>query len=194
MCKVYRLFTRQNLEGSGDATRVARRNREPRLGGGIISSARRAGIWIFTLCWLIAFSTKPPVRAAQAAQDDGAALPQLSAAPALSTEGYFVLDWSAPADTPLILQQANSADFRAPLERPLAAAGSLTLTGFADGLYYFRAGPAGGPWSETVTVEIRHHPLGRALGFFSLGLALFTILGLTILLGHRREVEDGNAV
>jgi hypothetical protein len=106
----------------------------------------------------------------------------------VSTEGYFVLAWSSdPAShEPLELQEADSADFARPTALEIAPTGSITLTGYADGRYFFRAGRAGN-WSDTLQVEVRHHALSRAFAFFALGLLLFAILVTVILRGSKLQ-------
>lgn len=113
----------------------------------------------------------------------------------LSSEGYFVLSWDAGAeDGQYVLQQALTPDFRETLDRPIAGAGRLTVTGLGDDRYYYRVGDPQGGWSNTIEVTVAHHPLSRAFAFFSLGLALFAVLIFTILSGHRqtRSETDGS--
>lgn len=112
---------------------------------------------------------------------------QLSIDTAVGTEGYFVLSWSVPqsADNP-VLQQSADGSFDSPKEYPIDSGGSMTLSGFPDGQYHFRAGTPGN-WSDNVTITISHHSLGRALGFFFLGLSLFIVLAVTIVKGNHQH-------
>lgn len=87
---------------------------------------------------------------------------------------------------PLVLQQATTADFRAPSATPVEASGSLTLTGFKDGLYYFRVG-ADGQWSAVQEVRVAHHSLSKALIWFAVGALLFVVLAITILSASRER-------
>ena len=63
-------------------------------------------------------------------------------------------------------------------------------SGQPDGDYYYRiralheAGPS--PWSEAVHVEVRHHPLSRALTFLLLGAVVFLATLVLILHGETR--------
>lgn len=95
-----------------------------------------------------------------------------------------MLSWNLGEQNDAVLQQALSTQFSDAIERSIPAAGSVTLSGLDDGTYYFRAGTSDA-WSNTITVDVEHHSLGRALGFFSLGLVLFIILISTIVLGNR---------
>ena len=106
----------------------------------------------------------------------------------VASEGYMVLTWDladAGQDADFVLQRARTPDFADPIDRSIPTAGSVTITGLEDGTYHFRAGSPIAGWSPTVAVEVRHHALGRAFGFFSLGLVLFAILMATIFIGHR---------
>lgn len=105
----------------------------------------------------------------------------------LSAEGYFVLTWSSQAADPLVLEQAGAEDFRAAVAREVPASGNLTITGLADGRYFFRVGDGSGRWSEPIEITVRHHALPRALFFFGMGLLLFLVLCFTILTGSRRD-------
>ena len=131
-------------------------------------------------------SATSPVRAAEST---------LNVDTPLSSEGYFVLSWDTGGDgEQYVLQQALTPDFRETLDRPVAGAGSLTITGLADDSYYYRIGDTQRGWSNTVQVTVAHHSLGRAFAFFSLGLVLFAVLIFTILSGYRqtRSEADGS--
>jgi hypothetical protein len=108
----------------------------------------------------------------------------------LSSEGYFVLSWQIDgSEGQALLQESGSADFPQFKEMAIPATGSMTLTGYTDGDYYFRAGTPGN-WSTSVLVTVQHHALSRALAFFSLGLLLFVVLVVVILRGRKlQEVQ-----
>lgn len=117
----------------------------------------------------------------------------LSANTDVAIEGYFVLSWELPADdnAGYELQQADNPGFRNATSTVIPASGDITLSGFPDGDYYFRAGinsGNGGNWTETVNVTVAHPSLARALLFFLLGLALFIVLVTTIIMGNYRHV------
>lgn len=115
---------------------------------------------------------------------------RLQASTELSTEGYLVLSWdAAPAPASLILEQSQRADFSNSARRELGEARATTLTGLADGDYYFRLVGASGPLSEPVHVQVAHHSLTRAASFFFLGACLFGLLIVVIVSGNR-EASD----
>lgn len=133
----------------------------------------------FCLSWLILLATNNSAWAAENLT--------LSASTSLSNEGYFVLDWQT--DSPvedLILEQATDQAFSNPLGRSLAGASAATITGLNDGTYYFRLTDHNSNLSNTVSVTVSHHSLGRAGSFFLLGLALFSVLIIVILKGNRQ--------
>lgn len=117
----------------------------------------------------------------------------------LSREGYFVLSWTLndrilneSASPGPVLQQASAADFSNSLTIPVPASGSLTLTGFSDGLYYFRVG-SDGQWSPVREVQVAHHDLSAAFTWFATGAALFLVLVGVILLGAVRNDRQEKA-
>ena len=123
--------------------------------------------------------------------------PFLQAAPLLgsdltiSSEGYFVLSWESPEPAiDLRLQQSSTPEFTAGLEEwSVTGATQFTQSGLINGDYYFRLIDSTG-FSNTVHVQVAHHSLVRAGLFFSLGAALFGVLVLTLILGHRSLREN----
>jgi len=111
----------------------------------------------------------------------------------VSNEGYFVLSWQSSKSTeaPAQLLQSDSSDFSDALIKNVPAEGSVTLTGFDDGNYYFRL-DHGETSSDVVIVEVAHHALSKALLFFFGGLVLFLVLGATIFIGHRSSRSDAS--
>lgn len=116
-----------------------------------------------------------------------AATPTLFADTEVAREGYFVLHWTpqSTATADLTLQQSLSPDFRDPESWAVAGAGQFTQSGLDNGVYYFRLRDTEGD-SNTVSVEVQHHSLGRALFFFLTGLFLFLVLLGVIVVGQRR--------
>ncbi len=110
----------------------------------------------------------------------------------LSREGYFVLNWSSDASyTKLLLQQSDSAEFSAPTIKNISGDESITITGLADGQYYFRLVTGDFIVSNALSVRVEHHSMVRALSFFLLGFLLFAVLLLSIYRGHRmQEASD----
>jgi len=98
-----------------------------------------------------------------------------------------VLNWQTPSpESSLTLEQATSSDFADPIVREIAGEGAATITGLTDGNYFFRLVEDDSVLSNTVQVSVIHHSLNRALGFFLLGLSLFSILIATILYGNKK--------
>jgi len=149
-----------------------------------IHCTQRATGKIVAICWLMLLSAASHARAGE---------PTLNVDSPVSSEGYILLSWDTGSDGQYLLQRALTPDFRETLDRSIAGAGSLTITGLTDNRYYFRVGDPQGGWSNPVEVTVAHHSLGRAFAFFSLGLVPFAVLVFTIISGHRqtRSEMDG---
>lgn len=148
-------------------------------GRGFIRSLLARALHWQNLIWLLLLATTFPSWAAENTS--------LSASTELSNEGYFVLNWQTPSpDATLIIEQASSSDFVNPVIREIAGEGAATITGLTDGNYFFRLVDENNVLSNTVQVSVAHHSLGRAAGFFLLGLILFSILVITILRGNKQ--------
>ena len=138
---------------------------------------------------VLAVCLSPPVAAAEA----GPAL-RLEVRDLAASAGYFQLRWEGGGDT-IALQQATDEAFDEPRQWLIAGRSSKALTGLPDGVYHYRAGALDdsgevASWGEPVTVEIEHHPLSRAFGFFAAGCALFVTL-VAVILRNRRIEEAG---
>lgn len=117
----------------------------------------------------------------------------------LSSEGYFVLTWDlaapvanhfAPNDELALLQADNSEMQDAVLRQKLPLQGAITLSGLDNGNFYFRVDApslSNNASSNVVQVEVKHHSLNKAFAFFTVGLMLFCILGVSIFIGHRNS-------
>lgn len=111
----------------------------------------------------------------------------LTASAEVSNEGYFVLNWDTSlSDSPLVLEQSTSPAFDSVITREVAAAGATTITGLADGEYYFRLRSEDRVLSDPVMITVEHHSLARAGTFFLIGACLFGLLITTIFTGNRR--------
>lgn len=101
------------------------------------------------------------------------AQPVLQTDTTLATAGYFRLTWPG-ASGEFELQQAGTDDFQ---DARLIYQGPDTasvVSGLPDGDYFYRVRQRGETrWSETLHIEVRHHPLNRAFGFFLLGAVMF---------------------
>jgi hypothetical protein len=101
-------------------------------------------------------------------------LPQLESDTPLSTAGYFQLTWQSEQLGSFELQQALNADFSDALTLYTGHDTATVLSGLADGIFFYRVRHENETnWSQTVKVEVQHHPLTRAFGFFTLGAVMF---------------------
>ncbi len=134
-----------------------------------------------SIFWLLVVTASAPTRAAEAT---------LAASTDVSNEGYFVLNWDTQdVDSPVVLQQASSTDFDNTIDRSISATGAVTITGLADGDYFFRIISDNQSLTAPVQVSVQHHSLARAGSFFLLGFVLFSLLVFMILNGNRRTVS-----
>ncbi len=119
------------------------------------------------------------------------AAPSLETDTPLATAGYYQLQWDGTGATDHELQESPRADFSDPVTLYRGSDRATMLTGRPDGEYHYRLralhedGP--GPWSNTLRVEVRHHPLSRALLFFAMGALVFLATLAAILAGNRRR-------
>ncbi|MBD3617962.1 MAG: fibronectin type III domain-containing protein [Chromatiales bacterium] len=117
----------------------------------------------------------------------GAQAPRLESDSAVATAGYYRLSWQGEAGR-FLLEEATRADFADARVLYQGADLATLRSGQPDGDYYYRiralheAGPS--PWSEAVHVEVRHHPLSRALTFLLLGAIVFLATLVLILRGE----------
>lgn len=130
------------------------------------------------MTWLILYATRPTVWAAETS---------LSSDTPVSSEGYFVLSWDSESNANVRLQQATNSNFIETSEQELPPRGSLTVTGLRDGEYFFRIQRDSATLAGPILVSVQHHSITRALGFFGLGLLLFSALVVTIIIGHRHQ-------
>lgn len=176
---------------------------------------RALGGWALTLLLgasLLVFSGQL-VTAAQAAE-----LFKLQG-PERSREGYFQLEVDGlDDDQAFVIELSTSEDFSSidATFSPLGSFRQLSLSGFDDGTYYFRArlGSNGevdkrvetehdeladesseqgeeDTYSNVVRVDVEHYPLWQALGLFALGALLFIALITVLLRLHWRSRSGG---
>lgn len=108
----------------------------------------------------------------------------------LATAGYFQLSWQASASSPSYrLQQSADSDFSNAQTIYQGTDTASVLSGLSDGRYYFRVLDHLGTPSNIVTVQVKHHSLSKAFGFFALGACMFVIL-LVVLLTASRQKES----
>ena len=124
------------------------------------------------------------------------AAPELNSDTEYSTAGYFQLSWSAPSSTMaaadrFLLQQAENPDFNDAKTLYQGPDRASLISGLADRTYYYRVRLHDATdWSETLAVEVKHHALSRAFGFFILGAIMFLITTFVLLKGANARSEN----
>lgn len=117
--------------------------------------------------------------------------PDLAADTEVSDTGYYRLSWTAPDDGgPVTVQESETADFAGAdtiYEGPDAA---TVVSGRLDGAYYYRIRAGRGPWSDPVTVTVRHHSLAQAFSILGLGAVVFLATAALVVGGHRRHRRE----
>lgn len=106
-----------------------------------------------------------------------------------STDGSFQLRWEA--DEAVRLVESRTEDFAASRTLYAGADTARVISGKVDGQWYYRLEADSGSRvvGEPIVVTVRHHPLGRAFAFFTLGAVVFVAtLGL-IVFGSRDRNE-----
>jgi len=92
----------------------------------------------------------------------------------------------------LHIEQSSTADFtEVAASFPLLGDfKQITLTGFADGRYWFRVrgeDTNGTHWySAPLKIDVKHYPLWQAFGLFGIGAVMFVILAYYLLRAHLR--------
>lgn len=110
----------------------------------------------------------------------------------VATAGYYQLKWQGVADNVNVeIQEADNARFRNAETLYQGRDRARVVTGRSDGTYYYRArrvdvNGSTGAWSDIVKVQVEHHPLSRAFGFFTVGAIVFLSILIAILIGNRR--------
>ena len=121
-----------------------------------------------------------------------------SASPSRSTDGVYQLEWNGAGR--VRIDEAKRPDFGDAVVIYEGTDRATTLSGRADGVYHYRLvpldRPGGAAGTPPIQVEVAHHPLSRALAFFTLGLVVFTSTVGLVVFGDRsaaagRERSDG---
>lgn len=139
----------------------------------------------FSLCVCVLLAMVPAIAAAEAIV--------LSASPQQATAGYFQLDWvSEVAAGEYQLQESRVGDFSDARIIYQGADTASVISGLGNGEYVYRIRRAdtetktASQWSQPVRVIVEHHPLGRAFGFFFVGLVVFLSILVAIIRGARQ--------
>ena len=98
-----------------------------------------------------------------------------------------------------LLQESSESGFHDAVTLYQGPDRATVLSGRGDGLRYYRVRAIKGDqplsqWSETLSVETRHHPLLRALIFFAIGAIVFVLTAAVILRGSREHRQAGRPV
>ena len=113
-------------------------------------------------------------------------LPVLTSDTTLATAGYYQLSWqpgvqgASHKNISFELQQATSADF---IQAEVIYRGqdmARVVSGMPDGDYYYRLrsildSDAAEYWSPILHIQVSHHSLHKALGFFIAGALVFLL-------------------
>lgn len=103
--------------------------------------------------------------------------------------GYFTLSWAElPGDRFELEMKAHGGDWQSIYSGPDT---SSAMSGLSDGDYRFRVRADRRTWRDPIDVTIRHHPLGRAVGFLVAGAivfgALVVVLARGVVAPNRRD-------
>lgn len=112
----------------------------------------------------------------------------LTADTQLSDTGHFRLSWPAPGPGAVVtVQESTASDFLGTRTIYHGSEAATVISGRLDGNYYYRIRAGQGPWSEPVSVTVRHHSLTQAFSFLALGALVFVATAALIISGHRRH-------
>ena len=112
---------------------------------------------------------------------------QLNVDQKIATAGYFTLNWTVADKDSALLQQSSDPDFTQFSEIPVTGSSQISLSGFEDGIYYYRLANVDGVFSNTVTVAVEHHSFAKAMQFFAMGSLLFIVLICFLLAGYKKS-------
>lgn len=159
------------------------------MSGSVAGRVRRAvpvRMELLLLCGLLCLGVA-------AAMEARAAAPRLAVDSGVATAGYYRLSWETDS-VHAELQQAGGAGFGDAATLYRGPDRATVISGRPDGIWYYRvrAIEAGqpGPWSEPLSVTVRHHSLGRAIAFFALGLLVFLGILLLVTRGAWQETRE----
>ncbi|ANB03922.1 hypothetical protein ECTOBSL9_2846 [Ectothiorhodospira sp. BSL-9] len=118
--------------------------------------------------------------------------PDLESTTDLARAGYFQLRWSldeAEVDH-FRLEEATDEDFSDARVFYEGADGASVISGRSNGTFHYRVRAqlddgTQTDWSETQSVEVRHHSIAQAFGIFTLGGVVFLATAAVIAFGTR---------
>lgn len=116
---------------------------------------------------------------------------ELTADVAVSDTGHFRLSWPAPGEGAVVtVEESTASDFLGARTIYQGAESATVISGRLDGTYHYRIRAGRGPWSEPVSVTVRHHSLAQAFAFLAVGAVVFVATALLIISGHRRHRQE----
>lgn len=138
------------------------------------------------------------------------ASPMLAVDTDIATAGYYRLTWSVEdtnSSPVFILQEATTPKFENPEIVYKGPDLATVISGKSNGMYYYRVrlkqptGSAGtdpkelisketpkeAMWSQVVSVDVKHHSLPKAIGFFIAGFIVFAATLFMIVSGARKS-------
>jgi len=103
------------------------------------------------------------------------AAPKLESDSDSSAAGFYQLHWANQHAGNFILEESRKPDFSDAKTLYQGPDTATLVSGRKNGTYYYRVRneEAAKDWSNSIQVKVIHHPLSRALLFFSLGALVF---------------------
>jgi uncharacterized protein (DUF2141 family) len=114
----------------------------------------------------------------------------LTVSPQESNDGVARLTWEVSGNQSVHIQQSRTENFREPVMLYQGNDTGTTITGLKDGSYFFRIGTDNNgdiDWGEPKQLQVAHHSLTRAFGFFAIGVVVFLATLALIVTGSRRQ-------
>jgi len=105
-------------------------------------------------------------------------------------QGIVKLYWEHPTSDILEfeLQQSTSSDFETFTSVYKGSDPATFISGLEDGTYYYRVYHSPTlSYSDTINIEVKHHPLGLALIMLSIGAVVFILTLFVLLKGARQK-------
>ncbi|AHK79339.1 hypothetical protein M911_09485 [Ectothiorhodospira haloalkaliphila] len=118
--------------------------------------------------------------------------PHLESTTDLARAGYFQLRWSLDEGEVdhFRLEEATEEDFSDAQVFYQGADGATVISGRSNGTFHYRVRAqlddgSQTDWSQTQSVEVRHHSIAQAFGIFTLGGVVFLATAGVIAFGTR---------
>ncbi len=117
---------------------------------------------------------------------------QITVSPSLSTDGVYQVRWQGLGAVAVEVEESASPDFDVHRAVYRGEDKATTMTGREDGTWYYRVREVGSatPSDVSARVDVRHHSLPRAFGYFAVGLIVFAAT-TTLVFAADRRTGDG---